>query len=505
VTVTAPPLLAPAVGGRLSRRLRFFALLRLELRRNPMVWMLPVSVVLFWFLTYRKVTALAPLWDLRATTMQSNGLLDFALPVVGAAAWTGSREGRRQMTDLVTGTARPRVARQLAAWAATAAWAVVGYLVCAGALYAVTARQARWGGPLWWPVAVDIAGVLALSAVGFTAGTYFPNRYTAPVATLGVFLALGFSTQPITGAGSYWDISPIVAGPWDLGPNAGVATFYHYLPDLSMAQVMFLAGLTVAVVATLGLSAGSGDRRVRQTAMALTTAGLLVAGTSVALAGTGRLDAQGMIAIPALHDAASDLPVDYTPVCSHGAVPVCFNPAYVGYLPAVTGALGPVLDQVAGLAGAPVRVSQVAVTYAQGPGNRVGVVPTGPLMSGRPPVFHLVLPDQEPAPSMTAGQLGVQVAATAGPRIVESVIGGGPGASQAQQAIMWAVLKVAGIPYISAPGPGSPQPGTTLRLAAPVRAAAQRFAALSPTVRHTWLVDHLVALRAGRVTLAQLP
>jgi hypothetical protein len=44
------------------------------------------------------------------------------------------------------------------------------------------------------------------------------------------------------------------------------------------------------------------------------------------LAGTGKLDAHGMIAFPALHDAAGDRPLRYTPVCSHTAIPVCLNP-----------------------------------------------------------------------------------------------------------------------------------------------------------------------------------
>jgi len=44
-----------------------------------------------------------------------------------------------------------------------------------------------------------------------------------------------------------------------------------------------------------------------------------------------------------------------------------------------------------------------------------------------------------------------------------------------------------------------PQPGS------PADRAARRFAALSPAARHAWLAGHLAALRAGRVSLAQLP
>ena len=99
---------------------------------------------------------------------------------------------------------------------------------------------------------------------------------------------LALSTQLIHGSQSYWQISPIVTGPWDLGPDPGVGTFYAYLPDLPIAQVMFLLGLTAAVLGALALPTGSGLRSLRRSAAAVTTAGLLAAGTAVALAGTGR-------------------------------------------------------------------------------------------------------------------------------------------------------------------------------------------------------------------------
>jgi len=110
-------------------------LLRLELRHNAMLWMLPVAVALFWFTTYRKTMAMPPLWNLRAANMQSGVLVDFITPVVGAAAWMGSRDARRHTTDLVTITARPRAARLLATWAATTCWAIAGWLGCLAVLY----------------------------------------------------------------------------------------------------------------------------------------------------------------------------------------------------------------------------------------------------------------------------------------------------------------------------------------------------------------------------------
>jgi hypothetical protein len=512
-------------------------LLRLELRRNVMLWMLPVAAALFWFTTYRKTMAMPPLWNLRAANLQSGALLAFILPVVGAAAWMGSRDARRHTTDLVAITARPAWIRQLATWAATTCWALAGYLGCLAVLYGVTGHQASWGGPLWGPAAVAAASLPALSALGFAAGTLGPSRLTAPLAAIAAFFALALSTQLIHGSQSYWQISPVVTGPWDDGADPGVGTFYPHLPDLSIAQVMFLVGLTIALLAALALPRDSGGRRLRAAAAAVTAAGLLTAGTAVKLAGTGTMDAHGMIAIPALHDAANDRPLRFSPVCSQTAIPVCLNPAYAGYLPAVTAALKPVLGQIAGLPGGPARISQSAAAYQQGAGNAVSVGLPGPAISGRPPVYHLLLPNQLLAPPMTTSQLASAVRAITGPGIIAGVIADGPGASQAQHAVATALMMAAGLllrvspPGPSAPGPGSvpvqrarcvhrascapgqaTQPGGVagppvpeLAPGSPAAAAARRFAALPALARHIWLARHLTALRAGQITLAQLP
>jgi hypothetical protein len=502
---------APAASGPVSAErghLRAAArLLRLELRHNAMLWALPVVAGLFWLTTYRKVMAMPPLWNLRATGMQSGALVAFVCPVAGAAAWMGSREARRGTTDLMGITARPRWARQLTTWAATTCWAMVGYLGCVAVVYGVTARQATWGGPLWWPAAVGAASLPALSALGFAAGTLMPSRFTAPLASITAFFALALSTQPIQGTQSHWQVTPIVTGPWNAGPNAGVATFYPYLPDLSIAQTMFLAGLTVAVLGALVLPKGSGGRSARAVAATVTAAGLLAAGTAAELAGTGRLDAHGMIAIPALHDAANDRPIRFTPVCSHTAIPVCFNPAYASYLPGTAAALEPVLNEIAGLPGSPGRISQAGATYQQGEGNGIGVRLAGPAVSGTPPVYRVLLPDQLLGPTMTASQIASAMRWTAGPALVASVIGDGHTATQAQQAVAAALRMSAGLPEAvlrTAPSRQRPN-GTRVPLPVPVLSAARRFAALPAPVRHAWLLRHLPALRAGQITLAQLP
>jgi hypothetical protein len=484
-------------------------LLRLELRHNAMLWLLPVAGALFWFNGYREIMALPPMWNLRAMTLQNRLLLDLTIPVTAAAAWMGSREGRRNIADLVGTTARPRWARQLAAWAATTAWAEVACLACVAVVYVMTARQASWGGPLWWPAAVSVAGVPALTAVGFAAGAWFPSRFVTPLVTIMAFFGLGFGTQAASGDHSYWQISPLIAGAFDIGATPVVGAYYHYLPDLSIAQVMFTTGLTLAVLGALGASAVMNGPRLRWLAALIAAAGLAAAGTAVALAGTGRLDPHGMIVIPALHDAASDQPVRYTPVCSRTAIPVCVHPAYAIFLPDVTSAVGAELTEIAGLPGAPARISQVAGLYQQEPLNGINS------LAAVPGAWAFIFPDQVPGePGVTSAQFAAQLEGILGLDLIRDVVLGGsrPAAaaspSQAELAVIAGSVRP-GSAWLGSsadvPGAQVPESRPLLPPGSPAALAARRFAARPAAAKHAWLAQHLAALQAGQISLAQLP
>ena len=165
------------------------------------------------------------------------------------------------------------------------------------------------------------------------------------------------------------------------------------------------------------------------------------------------------------------------------------------------------LNEIAGLPSAPARISQAASTYQQGIANAVSVGLAGPAISGTPPVFRMLLPNQLPAPPMTTSEFAAAVRSSAGPALVASGVGDGPGANPAQQAVAAALRTSADLPEAvlrSAPTRQRPS-GTIVPLAVPVQAAARRFAGLSASARHAWLVRYLTALRAGRITLARLP
>ena len=490
-------------------------LLRVELRRNAMPWILPLIAALFWFDSYRPSIATAPLYAVRTfwNLGQGHTIIDFGPFVAGVAAWMGSRDGRRGLADLVTTTARPRWAGQLGTWAATAIWAVVAYLVFVGVMFAAYARQGVGGSPPWWSVAVGATAVAAFSAFGFAVGVYWPSRFAAPVAAFGGFLAMSQSSQAGFRDPSGWAlILPTNSNSnFDGNAQADSGIFYHWLPDLQIARIIFLAGIALLALGLTGLPARAGGKRLRIAAAVLVIAGVASAGTAIGLTASSRVGVHGVV-ISALHDAASDKPITYTPVCGHVAgIDVCLAPAYQRWLPDVNGALAPVLSEVAGLPGAPVRATQVAAADAGGHGGPPPAVSLG----GQPPVTRLALglldmPGQcgfcaRPVVlSRFNGQLRLN--------LIQAFIGVNQvndHGSPVQLAVQAVLLQEAGIPIAAQPKllaelrdgpPVSPGPAT-----GPVYAAARRFIGLSASARQSWLAAHLTAVRAGRLSLKYLP
>jgi len=243
----------------------------------------------------------------------------------------------------------------------------------------------------------------------------------------------------------------------------------------------------------------------------VTLVGVAATGTAVTLARTARLGPHGIL-IPALHDAANDRPIAYTPDCSQAGFQVCVNPAYRSYLAGMTAALAPVAGEVAGLPGAPVRATQIRAIYSAGEGQGGQAMTLG----GHPPVLGMPLGALElpGAFGFTGGDLTGQLRLL----FVHAFTGAGNGpGTPAQQAVQAALLQDIGVPIATQPkllssvglpswtrATGGPRPGPEPALG-PVYAAARRFAALPRATQHGWLAAHLGALRSGHLSLAQLP
>jgi hypothetical protein len=494
-------------------------LLWVELRHNAVPFILPLIAALLWFDSYRPSMTQPPVWALRTFWNMGQGhtIIDFGPFVAGVAAWMGSREGRRGITDLITAAARPRWITQLATWAATAIWAVGAYLAFVGVMFWVYIAQGILGAPPWWWVAVGAVAVAAFTAAGFAVGAYFPSRFAAPLAALGGVLVLMMSSQTGFRDTSGWALILPTNSNGNYQAPSGI--FYPYLPDLPIARMMLLTGVTLAAVGLLGLPTRAGSLRLRRAAAVVTLAGLAMAGTAIGLATTARLGPGGVV-IPALHDAASDRQIPATPVCSHTAgIPVCLNPAYRPYLADVTAALHPVLAEVAGLPGAPARATQVAGPYNSGE----GAFDTPMTISGHPPVLRVplgtvLLPGTSGFTSAPVrfADFASQLRALAAHAVVGA--GVGPG-TLAQQAVQAALLQGAGVPFsaqpqvlsiigVAPPPPGAPGAGAgheAGKANKSVYAAARWLAARPAAARRAWLTAHLAALRSGQLTLAQLP
>ena len=489
-----------------------------------MPYVLPLLAAVFYFNTVRTADGFPPIWTLRASAITDHMLFEFSAFAGGLAAWAGSREGRRKTADLVATTPRAAWARQSVTLAGTLCWLLLAFLAGVAVLYIQTALQATWGGPPLWPVFTGAAGVTAVTMIGFTCGVLFPGRFTAPLVAIGALVlyqtgfrqALGVTASP----GTYALLSPANAPPV---VDAGV--YYHVAPDLSITQVMFMGGIAVALFGVLGLATAFRElaparglasaraalaRRdgwlLRAVAVILVACGVAASWTAFALAGTAKPDAVGGWEIPALHSAASDQPLPISQSCtSTSGFQVCVHPAFSFYLDDVAAALQPVAAEIAGLPGAPVRAAEVA-SVSGGKNVQSGI-------SGSPQVFKFTAEQVGP---MFGGFFGIPDAATWREGFQQGLLdafltGRPPHAGPvpillgpAQQAVEDALLTTAGT-NLSATIGKMLQNGQPIAGPPAVASAARRFAALPASARHAWLAAHLAALRAGTITLAQIP
>ena len=192
--------------------------------------------------------------------------------------------------------------------------------------------------------------------------------------------------------------------------------------------------------------------------------------------------------------------------CTSGSgFQVCVHPAFGFYLADVAAALDPVGAEIAGLPGAPVGAREVASTSG---GQEVwsGIV-------GNPPVFQFTADRVGPTfgdfygiPNPAGWRDGFRQG------LLEAILER-PSHSAvpvpldaAQQAVEDVLLTSVGSPPLGASS-GQTAVNGKLKAAtlADISVAAHRFGALSASARHAWLAAHLAALRAGHVTLAQLP
>jgi hypothetical protein len=478
----------------------------LELRRSPMPLMLPLVAALFWFDGLRTGQGLPAIWTQRASILPDHVMPDVGPIAAGMAAWVGGREKRRGMGDLADSTARPRWLRQLAAWGGATGWTLLAYAACTTVVYVLAARVVTWGGPPVWPVVMVGLTVTVFCTAGFVAGALFPSRFTAPLAAIGTMFVAVLVFQSAVNANS----GVLLLSPDNDVPQLDWGVFHPVPPDLSIVQTLFLGGLVVVLLGVLGVLGSVRGAQLRRSAVAVTAVGLAACVAGFALASGATRGGYGY-EVPALHDAASDRAIPYTPVCTRGSViPVCVHPVFSADLPAASAAFAPLLAEVAGLPGAPARATQVDVADLPSPGtakakkrsdvDQFGAGTTLATPSGGAPVLEFGYGDLDAfSESFTVSYLRGQAAQL----VIGNVIAPNGDPDAAQQAVELALVQRAGGSEGEGQGPlaSAPTPAPTPAVAA----AAARFAALPPSQSHAWLVTHLSQLRAGQITPGELP
>ena len=405
-------------------------------------------------------------------------------------------------------TPRAAWARRSTALAGTLSWMLLAFLAGVAVLYVQTAVQATWGGPPLWPVFVGAFGVIVVTVIGFTCGVLFPGRFTAPLVAIGVLVvyqtglrqALGVTTS----SGTYALLSP-ANGP----PVVDTGVYYHVAPDLSIVQVMFMGGIAVALFGVLGLApalrglarGASRPRPERRLAAShgrcrpgrMRSGGIL----DRVRAGRDREAGRGW----RVGDPGAALRGQRSNGTCHPGLHVLVR---------VPGVRPPSVQLLSARPGRGVRAGG---RRDRGPARRAAGAREVASVSGgqdvqsgtsvSPPVFEFTaehvgamfgqfngIPD--PAGWASGFQQGLLDAFLTGrpPHAGPVPILLGPAQQAVEDALLTAVRSQPLGPSVASAG---------------VSAAAHRFAALSASARHAWLVAHLTALRAGAITLAQIP
>jgi hypothetical protein len=454
-------------------------LLRIESRRTPAWILLPVLAALTWLASPYGRTLRAPvaLWSARSLALP--GALQVIGPfAAGIAAWVASRESRQRMTELVTTTSRPGLSRRLGTWAASTAVGLAFYAAATVIIFAVTAGQATWSGPLWWPVAVGAVGIVAFSAVGFALGALLPSRFTAPLVAIGLLFGLQLTLAARFAGYVTALVSPVVDS-----VNAAAVPYSGADTGIAQVQLIFAFGVLVAALAVLALRDTWRARPAGAFAVVAAVAGLALTAGGLTLARTAVTEPGLATVIPSLRTAP--VAATFTPVCdTSGAVPVCTHPAFRSLLPTATADLTAITDQVAGLPAAPRQL-----TIGRSPAAVAG--DTGSPQLGLPNSQGPMSPTQIRYTMRFAAASAI-VGMTADPATDKMRY------TPPQLAVAEAMMLVAGETINETAG--APTSGR-----AQVITAAHRFAALPPNTRHDWLATHLASLMAGSVTLEQLP
>ena len=447
-----------------TARFRPARALRLEIKHSAGVWVLPVLAALFYVNAYRTAAGYPPTWTVRASVITQANLIFFSVIAAGIAAWVATREDRRKTGDLLATTARAAWARQATVHAATAFWMVLAYLAGVAVIYIQTALQATWGGPPLWPVAVGVVGVAASCALGFTCGTLFPGRFTAPIVAVAVFAAWFIGVNAANSMNNFVNVSDakgtaalFVSTDGGRPQSVDIGVYHRVPPDVSIAQIMFMGGVLLVMVSLLALLPAARVPGIRGLSFANRRWLTMVAAVGIAC-GVAAAEIAGLPGAPA---RAEMTPGTVLPAAAGTTLVYDYSPDQEGFGGASFWA-----------------TPAIARTSGWEQGNQQDFITWW--VSGPAPQDSPTTPAQEAVAIALLAEIGAPV----------------------PQYAQFSQPSAGGASMSSGSGASGTQPAAS---AAQITAAARGFESLSPAARRAWLAVNIAALRSGAITLAQIP
>lgn len=457
----------------MTTTLRLFSI---EARRNAAIWFVPIIVAVSWWLLSSQYWTTI-LWDDTNRQLQQ-AVVPFAGPAIaGVAAWMAGRNRRRGTEDLLNSTACPATRRQIVLWSATAVWGLVAYALFAAYMMGQTALQATAGGPAFWPVATVTIAMLAHAAWGFLVGHLLPSRFTAPLVAIG---ALGL--QQLAASHSI-----------SLGGGSSMPSWINQLAAHnggSKWHALFYLGLAGAALAAMALR----NRRsaIRIASFVVTTGSII--GSVVMIWGFyPRYEFTTLTAEDGAPYAVQSRTLPHNnfgqvisfpeltppkPVCAGSPIIVCANPAYEPVLDDAIVWATTLIEPLLGLPGVPMRVEWEDTGFSGGPNAYIDV-------------------------SRFADRLVAD----------DTTLQEGAVVNEAQLTIRSWLQERAGMDHQNFFGcssefrwrEGIPAEHLIGEPTEETCEATERFAALSAADQRAWLEEHYTDLRAGELTLEDLP
>lgn len=482
---TSPPV---RWGSRLLDSARGIArLFWIEFRRCGGFWLLPVILPLVWFMNGQRDQYGVVLWyRMSIVTFQSYVIIG---PLAaGLTAWLAGRDRRRRTDGMLATAPLQPFRRDMILIAVAASWGLVAYAVVAFWYLGQGVLHATWGGLNVPWLEVGVLAIMVHAALGLLIGRVIRGRFAPLIAVaLPIGLAIGadayhrvteFDMGNGMGMATNYEQPVRALSPFSLslsfGQDDGIVTFGDSQSHDSLLWLAGLLGVTLAATALL---------RHRRSLIGMAGLGVsLIVATlgAQALLGDGDWFGGGESQV---------LPFEWS--CRTGSrIEVCLHPAYKARLDDVTGTMGNLVGPVAGLSGVPTSWRQSLPT-GDSRGKTVGV---GLIHSFDDYTLVLSLADVlfiTDHRERNASQL-----------VVIRALAEEAGVSGQWD---WPYGWPSEVTITEGKGFHGPDEGELAAFEPTFDAAVDRFVALSPEQQRAWLETNWDALRAGELTLEDMP